>query len=83
MKLLKPEALLKKDSFGSFDRFSSGYLGNLSTAILYNTSGRMNPSITAPLQMNQWRIYFIPKNVINWKFDNLTKIEISPIKSYE
>ena len=53
MKLLKPETYLKKDSFGSFDRFSSGYLGNLSTVILYNTSGRMNPSITVPLQMNQ------------------------------
>ena len=43
----------------------------------------MNPSITFPLQMNQWRIYFIPKSFTNWKLDNLTKIEISSIKSYE
>ena len=80
MQLLKPEALLKKDSF---DRFFRRYLGNLSTTILYNTSRRMNPSITFPLQMNQWRICFIPKSFTNWKFDNLTKIEISSIKSYE
>ena len=50
MQLLKPESLLKKDSF---DRFFRRYLGNLSTTILYNTSRRMNPSITFPQQMNQ------------------------------
>ena len=81
MQLLKPESLLKKVSF---ERFFRRYLGNLSTTILYNTSRRMNPSIIFPLQMNQWRIYsIIPKSITNWKFDNLTKIEISSIKSYE